>query len=419
MKKILIIDDDKIYAKNLKKSILKDTTIQSVTIVNSVTELEQIDIKQFDLIISDIFMENYNEEYIKENIISKNIPVIVTTGFPDKVIKEKLQKLNIVDFIIKTDSIKFNQIIDKIKILNYLEKYSILIVDDSKTSLLINIKILKKYYPFTKILVAENAKKALEKIEEYKNIKLIITDYEMPQMSGAELIRNIRKTYDIDQKIIIAISGIEDKQTASILLKIGANDFLYKPVSEEELMCRIDNNIKIMLLIDKIKNIAYKDILTNLFNRRYCFETVNKLFLTAKKENKPVTILMCDIDNFKNINDTYGHQTGDIIIQETAKIIQNSIKKNDIACRYGGEEFAVFLYDYNLTLATLIAEKIKKTIEFSTITDKENNKIRYTISIGISNKGNSLEDMIKNADKMLYKAKETKNKIIVDKKQGE
>jgi two-component system cell cycle response regulator len=164
---------------------------------------------------------------------------------------------------------------------------------------------------------------------------------------------------------------------------------------------------------------AYKDALTKLYNRRYFFEIAHKMFLTAKRENKPVTILMCDIDNFKNINDTYGHQTGDIIIQETAKIIQNSIKKNDIACRYGGEEFAVFLYDYNLTLATLIAEKIKKTIEFSTITDKENNKIRYTISIGISNKGNSLEDMIKNADKMLYKAKETKNKIIVDKKQGE
>jgi diguanylate cyclase (GGDEF)-like protein len=415
MKKILIIEDDKTYAKALKNAILKNTNVKEVATLHSLEELEKIDITKFNLIISDVFMKNYNEDYIKENILSQNIPTILITGLPDKVMKKKLQKLNIVDFIIKTETINFNQIINKIKILNYLKNNSILIVDDSSTSILINAKVIKKHYPFTKILTAKNGKEALEKIEENKDIKLIMTDYEMPEMDGMELIQNIRNKHNIDEKIIIAISGAEEKETSLMLLRVGANDFLHKPITEEELMCRMDNNIKTTMLIEEIKNMAYKDALTKLYNRRYFFEIAHKMFLTAKRENKPISILMFDIDHFKNLNDRYGHQTGDLAIQKTAQILQNNIRKNDIACRYGGEEFVIFLYDCNLNFARLIGEKIRKIIENLTLIDNENREIRYTISVGISNKGETLEEVIKHSDEMLYKAKETRNRVIVDK----
>jgi diguanylate cyclase (GGDEF)-like protein len=415
MKKILIIEDDKTYAKALKNAILKNTNVKEVATLHSLEELEKIDITKFNLIISDVFMKNYNEDYIKENILSQNIPTILITGLPDKVMKKKLQKLNIVDFIIKTETINFNQIINKIKILNYLKNNSILIVDDSSTSILINAKVIKKHYPFTKILTAKNGKEALEKIEENKDIKLIMTDYEMPEMDGMELIQNIRNKHNIDEKIIIAISGAEEKETSLMLLRVGANDFLHKPITEEELMCRMDNNIKTTMLIEEIKNMAYKDALTKLYNRRYFFEIAHKMFLTAKRENKPISILMFDIDHFKNLNDRYGHQTGDLAIQKTAQILQNNIRKNDIACRYGGEEFVIFLYDCDLNFARLIGEKIRKTIENLTLIDNENREIRYTISVGISNKGETLEKVIKHSDEMLYKAKETRNRVIVDK----
>jgi diguanylate cyclase (GGDEF)-like protein len=415
MKKILIIEDDKTYAKALKNAILKNTNVKEVATLHSLEELEKIDITKFNLIISDVFMKNYNEDYIKENILSQNIPTILITGLPDKVMKKKLQKLNIVDFIIKTETINFNQIINKIKILNYLKNNSILIVDDSSTSILINAKVIKKHYPFTKILTAKNGKEALEKIEENKDIKLIMTDYEMPEMDGMELIQNIRNKHNIDEKIIIAISGAEEKETSLMLLRVGANDFLHKPITEEELMCRMDNNIKTIMLIEEIKDMAYKDALTKLYNRRYFFEIAHKMFLTAKRENKPISILMFDIDHFKNLNDRYGHQTGDLAIQKTAQILQNNIRKNDIACRYGGEEFVIFLYDCDLNFARLIGEKIRKTIENLTLIDNENREIRYTISVGINNKGETLEEVIKHSDKMLYKAKETRNRVIVDK----
>jgi len=415
MKKILIIEDDKTYANALKKAILNETKILDIDIVYSIEELEKIDINNYNLIISDIFMKNYDTEYMKKNILSKNIPIILITGLVDKIEKEKLLKLNIIDFIIKTHSNNFSQIITKIKVLNYLEKNTILIVDDSKTSILINLRMVRKHYPFANVLTAQNGEEALQQIEKNPNIKLILTDYEMPKMNGMEFIKKVREKFDVDEKIIIALSGAQEQNVSSMLLKVGANDFLHKPIVEEELMCRIDNNIKTILLIDEIKEMAYKDVLTGLYNRRYFFEIANKMFAMAKREDKPISILMFDIDHFKKINDTYGHQTGDLVIQKTAEILQNNIRKNDIACRYGGEEFVIFLYDCDLNFAKLIAEKIRREIEKLTIIDNSNQKITYTISAGISNKGENLENIIKHSDDMLYKAKETRNRVVVDK----
>jgi len=411
---ILIIEDDKIYAKHLCDEICKKFDFR-VDVANSLHELEKINIQEYDLVISDIFMEDYDENYIKENIIDKNIPVILMTAFPDKVFREKILKLNVIDFIIKTESNHFTHIIYKLEVLEYLRHRPILIVDDSKTALLINLRLIKKRYPFTQVITAKDGVEGCEKLKECPNIKLILTDYEMPRMDGMQFIQNIRKQYDLDEKIIIALSSVTEKHISSTLLKIGANDFLNKPFAEDELMCRIDNNIKNAILIDEIKELAFRDSLTGLYNRRYFFDIAEKMFLTAQREEEEVSILMCDIDHFKKINDTYGHQTGDLIIKKVSYILENSVRKNDIVARYGGEEFIVFLYDCPVRFAHIIGEKIRKSIEKAEIIDSNDNKIKFTISVGISSKGDNLEEVIKNADSMLYKAKETRNKVVADK----
>jgi diguanylate cyclase (GGDEF)-like protein len=304
--------------------------------------------------------------------------------------------------------------INKLKILNYLKDKEILIVDDSKTALLVNLRAIKKFYPFTKILTAKNGAEALEIIKNNPNIKVIITDYEMPEMDGKSLIKKIREKYDMEEKIIISISSIEEVGLSSTLLKMGANDFLHKPFIEDELLCRIDNNVTTAILIDEMKQMAYKDPLTSLYNRRYFFETAEKLYLTAIREEREIAVLMCDIDHFKKINDKYGHSTGDIVIKKTAEILCSNIRKNDIVARYGGEEFVIFLYNCDIRYAYLIGEKIRYKINDSIVKDKEE-EIKYTISIGVSNQGETLEDIINNADKMLYLAKKTRNRVVAQK----
>ena len=410
--KLLIIEDDKFYANNLQKEI-KNKLNYEVDAINAEKELKLIDLNNYDIIISDIFMENYDEKYIEENIIPLKVPIILITAFPDKTLKEKISKLNPIDFIIKTESNKFDYIIDKLKILKYTKDKQCLIVDDSKTATLINMLSLKKHYFFKDIITTKDGNEGLKKLEENKHIKLILTDYEMPNMDGAEFIKNVRKKYNFDEKIIIAISSNSEKDISTKLLKAGANDFLTKPFNDEELICRVDNTLKISLLLDEIKELAYKDTLSGLYNRRYFFDVANKMFLTSLRENKEITIIMFDIDHFKNINDTYGHQVGDIVIQKTSEILKNNIRKNDIACRYGGEEFVLFLYNCNIENGYKIAEKIRTFIENQTL-QIANQTIKYTISAGVSQKGNNIEEIIKNTDKNLYKAKETRNKVVKD-----
>ena len=409
--KILIIEDDKFYAKNLQKEIKKHFNYK-IDVANSIEKIEQSDLNEYDMFISDIFMENYDEKYIEENLITLKKPLILITAFPDKVLKEKITKLNPLDFIVKTESNKFDYIIDKLKILEYTKDKRCLIVDDSKTSTLINILSLKKHYRFKDIITAKDGIEGLEKLKTHKDIKLILTDYEMPKMDGAGFIKNVRKKYSLDEKIIIAISSNSDKSISTKLLKAGANDFLTKPFNDEELICRCDNTLKIAILLDEIKELAYRDTLSGLYNRRYFFDIATKMFLTSLIENKPISLIIFDIDHFKNINDTYGHQIGDIVIQKTSEIIKNNIRKNDIACRYGGEEFVIFLYDCDIDDGYDIAEKIRQKVENQEL-KIENKTIKYTISAGISNKGNNIEEMIKNADEMLYKAKEKRNSIVI------
>jgi diguanylate cyclase (GGDEF)-like protein len=269
---------------------------------------------------------------------------------------------------------------------------------------------LKKHYPNAQIYTAKDGIEALEKIKEYKNIKLILTDYEMPNMDGLELIKKIREKYTLNDKIIIAISSATNKAISATLLKVGANDFLTKPFIDEELTCRCDNNFKICMLMDEVRELAFKDSLTGLYNRRYFFDIANKIYLTSLRNEKPISVLMCDIDHFKNINDTYGHQVGDIVIKNTATILKAKVRKNDLVARYGGEEFVLLLYNCDIKNAYKVGEKIRSCIEKIVI----NQDIKYTISIGVSNKGLTLEEMIKNSDDMLYKAKKTRNSVVVD-----
>ena len=152
----------------------------------------------------------------------------------------------------------------------------------------------------------------------------------------------------------------------------------------------------------ELESLANTDSLTKLYNRRYFFEHVHKFLDMSVRENKVSTILMLDIDKFKNVNDTFGHDIGDKILQDFAKVLSENIRKGDIFARFGGEEFIVFLPHANYENALVVAEKIRSSIE----TFKSIQNIKSTVSIGISEVLNDIDITIKEADTALYKAKE-------------
>jgi len=166
----------------------------------------------------------------------------------------------------------------------------------------------------------------------------------------------------------------------------------------------------------ELREQAHKDQLTSLYNRRHFAEIKENLFSISQRGKNPLSILIIDIDNFKTINDTYGHNTGDLVIKTLSNIFINTIRKSDIAIRYGGEEFLILLTNTNLENAHVLAEKLRKNVENTHIKILNSKKLNFTISLGLSmvrQDDKSIELSIEKADKGLYIAKNSgKNKTI-------
>jgi diguanylate cyclase (GGDEF)-like protein len=259
------------------------------------------------------------------------------------------------------------------------------------------------------VIEVSSAEDALEIIDskEYK-FSLILTDYEMSGMNGMDLTVALRCKYSKENLSIIAVSGADSSNIATSFLRYGANDFIKKPYTQEELTARINVNLDLINLFKKSKDDANKDFLTGLYNRRFLFDSGEKIVSKNRRKNKNVAVVMLDIDFFKKINDTYGHDVGDKAIKQIQVILHKKLRESDLVCRVGGEEFSSSDIEKKF-------EIVRKSFE-DNIIEIGSISFSYTVSIGICyGMLNSLEDMITEADNALYTAKNSgRNKVILN-----
>mgnify|MGYP000326529644 CR=1 FL=1 len=181
-----------------------------------------------------------------------------------------------------------------------------------------------------------------------------------------------------------------------------------------------ETNVKLNDLNNELKELSHKDYLTGLYNRRFFAEEAARAIALTLRNNSQFSIITMDIDKFKNINDTYGHAAGDMVIINVAEKLKELIRKSDIPARFGGEEFVLLLYDISSTNAMKVAENMRKLVENLEI-HYENEIIKFTISFGVAQfdtfkDDNNIEHTIVRADKALYEAKKSgRNKVVLAK----
>ena len=167
----------------------------------------------------------------------------------------------------------------------------------------------------------------------------------------------------------------------------------------------------------QLEDQSHRDFLTGLYNRRYFYEVTQNFVNIFKREKKPFSIISIDIDKFKSINDTYGHSVGDMVIKNLADILVCKTRKSDIVSRFGGEEFIVFLPSTEVSGASEVAEKLRKSVETIPVESDNGEPISFTISLGvdqISEGDNGIDDVLERVDKALYKAKESgRNRVVL------
>jgi diguanylate cyclase (GGDEF)-like protein len=297
------------------------------------------------------------------------------------------------------------------------EKNSLLVVDDENINLKVLNQILGAEYT---IYTASNGKSAIEKAKEYKP-DLIILDIIMPEMDGYETLKEIKKSDDIKHIPVIFITGLSNDMDEEKGLSLNAADYITKPFSATIVKLRVHNQIQIVNQMRTIERLSMMDQLTNLPNRRSFDERLNMEWKVAVRDQTPISILMIDIDKFKHINDTFGHQKGDIVLQEISRIYPKEFKRpSDFAARWGGEEFVALLPHTHAEGSFEIAERIRNVIEDTEIKLGKDTTYKITVSIGVNtvipSVDASIDAFITNADMALYEAKDTgRNRVVAAK----
>lgn len=300
---------------------------------------------------------------------------------------------------------------------------SILIVDDTETNVDILVELLSDSY---EIVVALDGKSALEILEE-QEVDLILLDIMMPKMDGYEVCRRVKENGKTDDIPIIFITAKTDEESIEKAYEVGGMDYVTKPFKPKELFARIKTQLQVRTLIKELessknalKHLSETDPMTDLCNRRHLNHTSKSIMELARRNKTALTVVMLDIDKFKKVNDTYGHDVGDNIIISIANILLEITRKSDLACRFGGEEFILLLPETSLEGSIVIAEKIRKKVASFSLVLKDAREVGVTVSIGVSQidmqHDLSIEPAIKRADIALYKAKENgRNKVCVEK----
>jgi len=243
-----------------------------------------------------------------------------------------------------------------------------------------------------------------EKIEKLSP-SIILINIDIAKEKAIDLIKKYKGNNSMS---IIAVS--ENEENEEKFLKLGVNDFIVKPYKSYLVKLRLDTQLKLISYIKEIENLSMTDKLTSLPNRRRFDQYYEQKILDAIRNHTKIAILMADIDKFKRFNDTYGHQTGDLVLQEVAKVFSNNIRSNDFLSRWGGEEFVFILSDTNEEGAIKVAENLRKAIENNILKTEQYGDLKITVSIGIGcdyfKNLDQSEVLLKTADDALYKAKE-------------
>ena len=265
----------------------------------------------------------------------------------------------------------------------------------------------------------ENGRKALDLIRK-QFFPIVLTDWQMPEMEGPELCRAIREENPDRYVFIIMLTSKGSKDDIISGLDAGADDYLTKPAHYAELVARIKSGIRILELekslkaaVDEIHLLSITDPLTGIYNRGYINERLPQEIRRANRYGRDLSIILCDIDHFKKINDTYGHLSGDAVLKDFSRCIQTVIRRQiDWAGRYGGEEFLIVLPETGQTGAMVLAERLRAAVSVS-VTRADGCDVSVTASFGVTGillspdgqKTVTPELLLRQADILLYEAK--------------
>jgi two-component system cell cycle response regulator len=303
----------------------------------------------------------------------------------------------------------------------YVDAMKVLVADDDPISRrLVEASLSRAGYE--PVAVGDGAE-ALRRLAEPDSPRLVVLDWVMPGMDGLQVCRAIRAGNQ-EQYIYVLLLTSKDQQWEIVEgLDAGADDYVTKPFDLHELRARLRSGARILQLQDelvaareRLRIEATHDSLTGLLNRAATLDTLEKEVARSARDHVSLTVIMSDLDHFKNINDTYGHAAGDTVLREAARRMRASVRTYDSIGRYGGEEFLVVAPGCGKAVAAELAERLRACVCETDIA-WANGAVTATVSLGVASRSHEAgaEALLRAADEALYRAKvDGRNRVVVD-----
>jgi len=361
-------------------------------------------------------------KWVRANPKLSGLPVVMTTSSLGQQERNNALEAGVTEVFHKNETQKLNDFLSYLLSLSSQSIGKILYVEDSKSvaDIIVTMLELDGY----EVEHFSGAEQALESFKE-NDYDLVLTDVVLEgQMTGYSLAREIRSMEGRHAMVpILAMTSFDDTARRVELLRAGVNDYIAKPAIDEELKARIRNLVASKKQLDKIelqqaqlREMAMTDQLTGLYNRHFLMGVGHQRISEALRHQVALSVIVVDIDKFKHVNDTYGHAVGDVVLTEVGKLLRESCRNEDVAARFGGEEFVLMLTHCSLENAEAKAENIRQRLEVLKPAD-----ILVTASFGVTaldlrntDTPCDFSTLFNEADQAVYKAKERgRNRVVV------
>lgn len=414
-RKILVIEDSRTFSLALRQFLEAETGLP-VTTCGSLKELSEIIVAApgaYTIAVVDLNLPDAPRGEALDWTVSHGIPSVVFTATFDLATRGRIMEREVIDYVLKDNELALPNLVNTVKRALDNRNTRILVVDDTRTTrkVLAHMLTIQQYA----VVEAGSGQEALTILEANPDIQLVVSDYYMPDMDGFELARRIRRHHPHVR--LLGISSSTDRKTSAGFLKAGAHDFVSRPFVLEELQCRIASSVDTLAQLRQLQDLAARDFLTGLFNRRHFFERGRSLVDEAREMGLPISVAIIDVDHFKRLNDRYGHEGGDKALAAVARGLSLSAERGfNLLARIGGEEFAVLFPGADLAEATRLSEAIREAITREPLALGDD-AFALTVSLGVAEIGprDALDACLGLADRALYVAKQGgRNRVCAD-----
>lgn len=414
MQKILLVEDAAFFEKAALKK-LAEIGERRVTVARTLAQAAALlgsgGGESFDLALVDLTLPDAPDGQIVDLCIAHKVPTVVFTSRFEPRLRKAMRDKGVLDYIIKDSPSSLDYLGDLVQRLGRNSSIGVLVIDDAVVERTYMSETIARHR--YKMFMARSAKEGMQHLQDYPEIRLVIVDYFMPEEDGFSFLKAIRRKRSRESLAVIGISGSEDMENRIRFLKYGASDFLHKSCPPEELLLRVSQNLDVIDRFADLSDRSFRDALTGLYNRRFLFSEGIRLASEAQDRGEVRWLALVDVDKFKHVNDTYGHEAGDRALIALSDELLRLAGEEGLAVRLGGDEFCAVLSGANEAEVTTRLEAFRCRLQNLDITSGEQT-FRIAASIGLSViPGHDLSEAIRTSDSRLYSAKDAgRNQLV-------